>query len=68
MDWLCKKLKDGVTSTGEVKEAYLRLTSSADPARVEQWQKEAKEAQAGRDDNPEAMDIYNMKWTPRKSH
>lgn len=67
MDRLCKKLKEGVASAGEAKEAYLSLTSSADPGKVEQWHKEADDAQANRDDHPEAMDIYDMKWIPRKS-
>jgi len=40
------------------------LNSSADPVKVKEWEKQEAAAQARRNVEPEAMDIYDIKVTP----
>ena len=46
------------------KSAFDMLNSSADPVKVKEWEKQEAAAQARRNVEPEAMDIYDIKVTP----
>lgn len=48
--------------------AFDELNSSADPEAVTEWEKQEAEAQAKRDVDPTAMDIYDLKIAPGKIH
>jgi hypothetical protein len=48
----------------ESKSAFDLLNSSADPVKVKEWEKQEAVAQARRNVEPEAMDIYDIKVTP----
>ena len=56
---MCKELRPAV-------EAYERLTKAAGPELVAQWTADAVAADAARDDNVEAMDIYDIHGKPCK--
>ena len=42
------------------------MNSAADPRQVQEWKKQEEIAQARRDVDPEAMDIYDFKASPSK--
>jgi hypothetical protein len=60
---LCKKLPTAIDSAREAKGAFELITATADPRKVSEWERQAKEAQQDRDIHPEAMDIYDIKPT-----
>lgn len=60
---LCKKLPTAVDSAREAKGAFELITATADPQKVSEWERQAKEAQRNRNLHPEAMDIYDIKAT-----
>jgi hypothetical protein len=63
---LCKKFnraRDGLRESGEV---FERLTKSADPKDIEEWTRQAEQAEKDRLNNVEAMDIYNAKTHTRE--
>jgi len=46
------------------KYAFDELDSSADPVKVREWEKQEATAQARRNVDPEAMDIFDVKVSP----
>ena len=66
VDRLCQKLPIAKDSMLESRGAFDELNSSADPAAVKEWEQQEATAQAKRDVDPEAMDIYDLKIAPGK--
>ena len=60
---LRKKLPTAAESAKDAKEAFQLISNTADPAKVLEWGLQEEKAQADRNSNPEAMDIYDVKTT-----
>lgn len=53
-----------IDAAKESQDAFQLITDTANQVKVAEWELQAKVAQKNRNNNPEAMDIYDMKSTP----
>jgi hypothetical protein len=58
---LCQKYKNAVESAKESHTDFKHINDSADPVMVQKWSQEEAEAQRNRDDQEDAMDIFDLR-------
>ena len=61
---LTRKWQRACKESGPAKSAFDELTAASDPHKCAQWKQDADAADASRDGNPAAMDIYGVSTTP----